>query len=194
MPEPATDHRRATAERNFEGILEATERLLAAGAPLSMVAVAAEAGVSRPTLYAHFASLPEVVEASVERAVAASATAVEAADPGAGPADEALERLIAACWQQLARQEALARASASHVPPERLHRAHARLLTIVRDLLERGQREGVFRDDLPTDWLATTFYALLHAAAEHARSRRAKRAATLAMLTTTVRELFAPPA
>ena len=191
MPEPATDHRRATAQRNVQAILDATERLLAGPAPLNMVALAAEAGVSRPTLYAHFAGLPEVVEAAVERAVAASADAVEAADPTTGPAAEALDRLVAACWQQLARQDALARAAASHVPAERLHRAHARLLTLVRGLIERGREEGAFRDDLPVDWLATAFYALLHAAAEHARSPRVKRADALDMLTTTIRELFA---
>src|SRR5829696_7981956 len=102
MPEPAIDHRRATAQRNSEAILDAAERLLAGRAPLNMVALAAEAGVSRPTLYAHFPGLPEVVEAAVERAVAASADAVEAAGPAAGPAAEALDRLVAACWQQLA--------------------------------------------------------------------------------------------
>jgi AcrR family transcriptional regulator len=189
---PSTDHRRAAAERSIEAILDATERLLAGRTPLSMVALASEAGVSRPTLYAHFAGLPEVVEAAVERAVATSVAAVHAAEPGAGPADEALDRLLAACWTHLARQDALANAAADHVRGDRLHRAHRPLLMVVTELIERGRREGAFRSDLPTDWLATMFYAVLHAAADHARSRRVKRADALAMLTTTVRDLFAP--
>jgi TetR/AcrR family transcriptional repressor of mexCD-oprJ operon len=188
----ATDHRRATAERNVEAILDAAERLLAKRTPLSMVALASEAGVSRPTVYAHFANLSEVVEAAVERAVAASVTAVEAADPAVGPAGEALDRLLAECWTHLARQDALANAAGEHVPADRLHRAHARLLTVLHELVERGQRDGAFRNDLPTDWLVTLIYAVLHAAAEHARAHRVKRAQALDMLKMAVRDLFAP--
>ena len=63
MAEAVIDHRRATAERNAAAILDATERLLAQHAPLSMAAIATEAGVSRPTLYAHHKTLGDVVEA-----------------------------------------------------------------------------------------------------------------------------------
>ncbi len=49
MP-PKVDHRRAIAERNAAGILDAVERLLQRGSSLNMAAIAAEAGVSRPTL------------------------------------------------------------------------------------------------------------------------------------------------
>jgi AcrR family transcriptional regulator len=52
MTEAVVDHRRATADRNAAAILDATERLLERGAALNMRAIAAEAGVSRPTLYA----------------------------------------------------------------------------------------------------------------------------------------------
>ena len=186
-----TDHRRATAKRNVEAILDAAERLLAKRTPLSMVALAAEAGVSRPTLYAHFAGLPEVVEAAVERAVAASVAAVRAADPQAGSADEAMDRLLAACWTHLAHQDALVRAAGDYVGADRRHRAHAPLLEMVRDLIDRGRRQGVFRSDLSIDWLATAFYALLHGADEHARSGRITRADALDLLTTTVRDVFA---
>jgi hypothetical protein len=45
------DHRRATAERNPEPILDATERLLARHTPVSISAVPkTEAGLSSPTL------------------------------------------------------------------------------------------------------------------------------------------------
>jgi AcrR family transcriptional regulator len=65
----SADHRRAVAERNLESILDATEALLARNAPLSMSAVAADAGVSRPTLYAHFADRETLLTAVVARAV-----------------------------------------------------------------------------------------------------------------------------
>jgi hypothetical protein len=51
MARPAIDHRRATAERNPEAILDATERLLATHAPVSISAVPkTEAGLSSPTV------------------------------------------------------------------------------------------------------------------------------------------------
>ena len=49
------DHRRATAERNVEAILDAAESLLGDGEATSIAAVAGRAGVSRVTVYAHFA-------------------------------------------------------------------------------------------------------------------------------------------
>jgi TetR/AcrR family transcriptional repressor of mexCD-oprJ operon len=190
MAEPAVDHRRATAERNAAAILDATERLLAQHAPLSMAAIASEAGVSRPTLYAHHKTLGDVVEAAVARAIDVSLDAVEAAQPHVGPADEALDRMLAGSWSMLAALEALARAAAEHLPSERLHRAHAPLMAHMHALAERGQRDGVFRTDLPADWLVMTFYALVHAADDLARSRRMKRAKALDHLRATVRDLF----
>ena len=76
MASPPVDHRRATAERNAAAILDATERLLAGGQPLNMRALAAEAGVSRPTLYAHVKSIEAAVEAVVSRAVRDSRAAI----------------------------------------------------------------------------------------------------------------------
>lgn len=192
MAEPAVDHRRAIAERNAAAILDATERLLAERGTLSMAAIAGEAGVSRPTLYAHFRTMGDVVEAAVGRAIGASLAAVEAADPEAGPADEALERMLATSWSQLARQDALARVAAEHVPSGHLHRAHAPLMARTRALLERGQREGVFRSDLPADWLVTVFYALVHGADEHARAQSMDRSDGLELLSTTIRDVVAP--
>ena len=109
MTEPTVDHRRATAQRNAAAILDATERLLAERTPLSVVAIAAEAGVSRPTLYAHYASIPEIVEAAVERSVVASLEAFERVRPGEGRADEALQRMAEVSFHQLGRNDALAR-------------------------------------------------------------------------------------
>jgi AcrR family transcriptional regulator len=191
MAEPAVDHRRATADRNATAILDATERLLARHVPLSMAAIAAEAGISRPTLYAHHKTLPDVIEAAVGRAVHASLAAVDAAQPEVGPPADALERMLAASWGHLGGLDALARAAAEHLPGERMHRTHAPLMARTQRLVKRGQAEGAFRTDLPADWLVTTSLALVHAADEHTRTHRVGRARALQMLTTTVRELFA---
>ena len=184
------DHRRATAERNAASILDAAERLLARRTPLSMVAIAAEAGVSRPTLYAHYRSIPEIVEAAVERSVAASLTAFEEARPQDGPADQALLRMAAASWHQLGRYEALARGAAEHLQPGATHRSHQAMLAPLQALVERGRREGAFRTDLPADWLVSLYFVLLHGAQEHAAGHDMDRTQALGLLRTSLADLF----
>jgi AcrR family transcriptional regulator len=194
MAGPSVDHRRATAERNAAGILDATERLLAKGASLNMRAVAAEAGVSRPTLYAHYKTLGEVVEAAVARVVGASLAAIEAAEPAAGPANEALERMVAASWAQLARFDALARGAREHLPPGGVSRTHAPLVKPLHDLVERGRSDGTFRSDVPADWLVTMYFAIVHGADDHVHAHRVARRRALELLTTTLRDVFRAPA
>jgi AcrR family transcriptional regulator len=193
MDQPAEDHRRATAERNVAAILDATERLLQRPTSLSIAAVATESGLSRVTVYAHFAGLPELVAAVVERTVRAASAAMDGAEPDAGPAGEALDRLLAACWTELDRHGAMARASAEYVPAERLRASHHALLVRLAQLIKRGRREGVFRSDLSGDWLVTVFYALLHAAGDDVRAERATSAEALDRLQVTMRSLLSTP-
>jgi TetR/AcrR family transcriptional regulator, mexCD-oprJ operon repressor len=185
------DHRRAVADRNRKAILDATERLLARRNALSMAAVAAEAGVSRPTLYAHFKTLAAVVEAGVARAVDESIAAIEEAEPQAGPADAALERMVETSWTRLAGLESFARGAAEYLPVESMHRSHAPLMALTLGVIERGQGEGAFRSDLPADWLVRAYYALVHSADELVRDGGHDRAEVLAMLKTTIRDLLA---
>jgi hypothetical protein len=60
----------------------------------------------------------------------------------------------------------------------------------LHELVIRGRREGAFRTDLPADWLVRSFYALVHAADDHARAPRVRRAAAREMLEITIRDLF----
>src|SRR5262252_101605 len=88
------DHQRAIAERNVDAILDAAEELLARRAHTTMSAVAKQAGVSRVTLYAHFATWQAVLEAAVTRAVDRTMAALSAAEPDVGPADAAVDRMV----------------------------------------------------------------------------------------------------
>jgi AcrR family transcriptional regulator len=182
------DHRRATAERNAAAILDATERILGRGEPLTMVAIAAEAGLSRPTVYAHYKTVAAIVEAAVERSVIDSTAAFEAARLGEGPADAALLRMVEASWTRLGEFDGLARGAAVHLPPGALLSAHEAMMAPLHALVERGQREGVFRTDLPADWLVNLYFALKHGATGY----DAPREETLRLLTKTVSGLFAP--
>jgi AcrR family transcriptional regulator len=193
-PEPASrpivDHRHATAQRNAVAILDAAERLLGRRAPLSMVAIAAEAGVSRPTLYGHYKSIGEIVEAAVQRSVAASMAAFERAKPQEGPADQALLRMAEASWQQLGRYEALARGAAQHLATGAVHRTHEAMLAPLHALVDRGRRDGTFRTDVSPDWLITLYFALVHGADEHAASHDTDRTQTLPLLQAALIDLF----
>jgi AcrR family transcriptional regulator len=191
VPESVTDHRRAVAQRNLEAILDAAEVLLERRAQASISAVAAEADVSRVTVYAHFPTREQLLEAVVERAVRGATTALDAAEPESGPADEALVRLIEASWRELERHHAIASAAAEQLSPDALRRSHEGGALKIRALVERGRSDGTFRDDVPTDWLVVSFFALIHAAADEVRGGRLKPAKALEALTSTMRDMFA---
>lgn len=59
-----------------------------------------------------------------------------------------------------------------HLGTERMRAHHDQALDRVRALLARGRADGDIRTDLPADWLITTYYALLHAAAEEVNAGR----------------------
>src|SRR5258708_39401985 len=100
---PPTDSRQAIAERNVAAILDAAQRLLERGEEPTISAVATEAGVSRPTVYAHFGDRSLLLESLVERTVSRSMAAIRSAHPDRGAAPEALQRGLAARWEDAAR-------------------------------------------------------------------------------------------
>ena len=185
----AADPRRATAERNVEAIIDAAEALLHEGASASIAAVAARAGVSRVTVYAHFSSR----EAVIERAVARAVVAFDAAAAGAASAVEALERAVTASWAELSRHSAIAEAAAAQLSPEALRRTHEAGHAHTRRLFEAGMERGEFRTDVPAEWLVSVYYALLHAAGDDVRAGRLDAETALHALVTTLRAAFSPP-
>jgi AcrR family transcriptional regulator len=189
--EQTQDFRQAIAERNVEAILDAAERLLQRREQPNISAVAAEAGVSRPTVYAHFPDRQRLLEALVERAVRHTTTAIESAEPERGAADDALQRLLAASWEELARNEEIGRAAAAELSAHAMRRAHKAARAVIRQLIERGRREGTFRTDVTTDWLVTSCLALIHAAAEEVRAGELDSDAALGALSHTIADLFA---
>jgi TetR/AcrR family transcriptional regulator, mexCD-oprJ operon repressor len=184
------DPRRAIAERNAEAILDAAERLLERRAQPSISAVAAEAGVSRPTVYAHFEDRERLLEALVERAVRHATTALESSEPDRGPAMEALRRLVGSSWQEIGHNEDIGRASAAELSGEAMRRAHESARAVLMRLVERGRREGAFRTDVPSAWLVTSALALIHAAAEAVREGELDADSALAVVTASVDRLF----
>ncbi len=171
-PSRADQLRRQVADRNTAAILDATLAHLERDPRPSMAAIARAAGVSRVTLYAHFPTREDLVEAAMQRALAEAQRDIAAAGIEHGPASQALQRLITAGWATLARHLAIARLALDLLPPERLRQAHQAALDPFRRLITRGQQAGEFRDDQPAEWMVTVLYALLHAAAGEVASGR----------------------
>ncbi|MFN8201780.1 MAG: TetR/AcrR family transcriptional regulator [Solirubrobacteraceae bacterium] len=193
MTDPAPDHRRATAERNVEAILDAAAALLQERAQASIAAVAQRAGVSRVTVYAHFATREVLLEAVVERAATRSTAAIDAAEPERGDPVEALERVVGAAWSEVDRQSAIAAAAAEQLSPTALARSHETLHRRLVALVERGRDAGTFRSDLDAHWLVTSWIALTHACAQEVRAGRLDADAAGGILTVTVRDLLVAP-
>ncbi len=154
---------RADARRNVERILAVTTELIAADPGVSMESVAAAAGVSRATLYHHFGSRDALMDALTDQSIGEVAAALAAARSDEGMAAEAMERVLRAAWQVIGRYRGLV------IVNQRLARAELRArlapaLAPVRAVLARGQREGAFDPELPTEWLLSTVIDLIHAA------------------------------
>jgi AcrR family transcriptional regulator len=188
-----TDHRRAIAEANVKAILDATLALLEHDPEPSFVEIARAAGVSRPTLYAHFPTREDLIEAAVARAVDEVGHEIRAARLDEDSAAAALERLVTMLWRKLSRLGTLARISGDVLPPERRRQAHETGLEPVRHLLVRGQVAGEFRDDQSPEWMVSVLYALLHGAADDVATGRFDEDSVGELLYASLLGAFAPP-
>jgi AcrR family transcriptional regulator len=183
--------RRADAERNIAAIITAAGDLFGRGQAPSMGEVATAAGVRRATLYGHFPSREDLLDAVIAHAITHTDEALTALELDRDRPDVALERLVGTSWPILDRYRRLRTTAVAELGPARLRRHHDRTLHHVEQLIHRGQDAGLFRADLPLDWLVTTFYAVLHAAADEADAGRVDPADAADLLATTVRSLLA---
>jgi AcrR family transcriptional regulator len=152
--------RRADAQQNAEKILDAAIDCLSRNSDASVVQIAHAAGVGRVTLYGHFPSRDSLIEAALTRLLAQGDEVLEGLDLTGDPRT-ALDALIRSSWLLIAQASAVLEAAQAVLPSGRIHALHARPEQRVRDLITRGQAEGVFRDDLPASWLASALHHVL---------------------------------
>lgn len=188
----ATAPKRADAQRNVERILDAAALVLSRDPDASMAAIAAQAGLGRVTVYGHFPSRAGLVEATVERAIAEGDAALEAVDLDGDPR-AALVRLIDQSWLSLMQIGALGAAAAASMSADRLLALHEQPAARVERLLERGQRAGVFRDDLPLTWLTGTLHRAIHGAAGEIEAGRLAADDAAELIAATLLATFTPP-
>jgi AcrR family transcriptional regulator len=168
----APKRRRADAERSIASILTAALEALAGDPDASMAEIARRAGVVRATIYMHFPTRESLLDAVMEHAVAEVARATSEADPTHGEPKEALERVLRATWQKLSQFHALLAINTGRLSAKELHRRHLPVTTLFVPLIERGQKKGVFRKDLPVAWHLAMLRAIAHAASTEVQSGR----------------------
>lgn len=162
---------RADARRNRAAILAAAIQCLGRNPEASVGEIARAAGVGRVTLYGHFATRADLVDAAFAQAIKEGETALAAVDLH-GDAELAMVRLIETSWRLVERSRTLLMAAQSTLPPGRIRSLHARPMERMHGLVTRGQRDGVFRTDLPASWLVGTVHSVLHGAAEEINEGR----------------------
>ncbi len=192
---PATTQRRrrSDADRSVEAILAAGLDALASDPDASMAEIARQAGVVRATIYVHFPTRELLLDAVMERAVGDVAHAMTDAEPQRGEPKEALERVLRATWKELGRFHALLAMNTGRLSVEELHRRHLPMTTLLVPLIERGQKKGVFRSDLPVSWHVAVIRAIVHTASAELRSGRISEAEVEPVMLTTALAAISGP-
>ncbi|WP_181696152.1 TetR/AcrR family transcriptional regulator [Nocardia sp. GTS18] len=186
-------NRRADAQRNRISILAATPVALRKNPDASVADIAAEAGVGRMTLYGHFATRAELIEAALVESLERG-DAVLSEVPLDGRPAEALARLVEASWNLVDQSRALLAAAQKELSATRIRELHEKAEARMRDLLERGQREGAFRGDLPVSWLLATAHVVMNAAAEEIAAARLDPGDAARFIDAVLQPAFAPAA
>lgn len=164
--------RRADAERSIALILDTAVRVLNERPEASVGEIAAAAGVTRPTVYAHYPSREALLTAVIDRVTADHVAAVDAADVDHGPPAEVLRRVLAVGWQTVERYPLLLHTSAMLLDREAESERHEPIQERLERLIKRGQDTGDFDRRHPPTWLATVVTALGHTAAEQVAAGR----------------------
>ena len=164
-----TGHRRSDAVRNREAILTAAVSVLASKPDAGLAEVARASGLTRTTVYAHFSTREQLLEELGARALSDAVRTIDEARPETGPADEALVRVLQASWQQVGSQARLLEMITRTLGP-RAADLHAPVRERLLRLIRRGQRDGVFRRDVPERWLVTCYFTFVHAAGHEVAS------------------------
>ncbi|OAH12884.1 TetR/AcrR family transcriptional regulator [Streptomyces jeddahensis] len=184
--------KRADALRSIDAILQAAAECLGRNPEASLSEIARAAGVGRVTLYAHFASRAEVVDAAMARAIERGNAALDSVDLTGDPR-LALARLVEASWHLVDEARALLVAAQRELSAGRIRELHDGPASRVETLVARGRAEGVFRTDLPISWLVNVLHTVMHSAADEIRAGRLAPDHAAAHITATVLAAFTPP-
>ena len=187
-PEPET-RRRADAERNLSRIIEAATTLLAVNPGASMADIAEASGLVRATLYRHFPTRDDLLRAMYSAALDDALKAILSVDPEQGKASDAIARVVDALLIVGDRYRILSEERRGY--PE-LREQEASVGAPLIALVERGQRDGELRDDMPLRWLVAALGSLINEALRAVGREDIERADAGSLVTRTFLESMRP--
>jgi AcrR family transcriptional regulator len=191
---PPARRRRSDARRSIEAILDAARVVLGEQPDARVEEIAARAGVTRQTVYAHFPSRDALVAALVEVAAAEYAALLDGVGLETAPPADALAGFLDVGWRFLARYPLLLNATASRIPRPETD-PHDVVPPRLEQLIRRGQRTGDFDRSAPAGWLAAVVFGLQHTAvAQVAAGHLTTREAEALCLQSTLRLCESPAA
>ena len=176
-----TRRRRSDARRSIDAILSAAQTVLGERPDASMEEIAAAAGVTRQTVYAHFPSRDALVAALLREVGAETVAAMDAAHlDDIAPAD-ARRQFLDIGWELIRRNPHLLGPALTRNPPGSNDPHDAGTDRLVQ-LIRRGQRAGDFDNAFPATWLAAAIVGLFTAAAEQVAGGRLTTSTAATML------------
>jgi AcrR family transcriptional regulator len=175
------DGRRAVGDRNRAAILEAAIRVLATQPDAGIGEVASAAGVGRATVYRHFASREDLIEALRLYASEEARARFEDARVDEGDPVAALERMVTAMLALGDRYRVIFPQDQQPSP----RRSEVLLKPLTR-LIARAQAEGAIDPELPPSWVIATLRGLLRTAVGEIEARRLSREAAPARVVRTL--------
>lgn len=147
-------------ERTRALILDAAARVLGRRADAAMADIADEAGVGRATLYRHFPTREALLQGVADAGTTELADAITAANLHELPVERAISRVTSVFLRTGAKYAALL----SQVDEHRDPAGKQRVIQPVRDVIARGIRDKVLRDDVSGDALFEMYTALVERA------------------------------
>lgn len=182
--------RRSDAEHSATAVLDAAVQVLGRYPDAKVEQVAAAAGVTRQTVYAHFPSRPQLVAAVVDHITADVVAALDDIDVDGRGAAEALLAWLDITWRLFDRYPLLRHPSVSGVEPAESDRQHAPIVERLERLIRRGQETGEFDVALDPAWLVPATIALGHAAGGEVAAGRMTATQTAAALRRSILRLY----
>jgi AcrR family transcriptional regulator len=166
------DGRRAVGDRNRGAILEAAVQVMGAQPEAGIAEVAAAAGVGRATVYRHFPSREELIEALRLHAGEEARQRFAAARVDEGDPVAALERMVAAMLALGDRYRVIFPQDRQPSP-----RRSELLLAPLTRVIARAQAEGAIDPAVAPSWVIAALRALLRSAVGEIEARRLSREA-----------------
>ncbi len=175
--------RRADARRSIDAIVSAARTVLGERPDASMEDIAAAAGVTRQTVYAHFPSRDALIGALLRVVGTETVAAMDAAGLDTAPPAEALRRYLDIGWQLIGGNAFLLEPALAQNPHPGHAPTHNAGTAQLEQIIRRGQCAGDFDRTLPAAWLAAAIIGLVRTGAEQVAAGRltTSKAAALAL-------------